>query len=191
MNQVGVARKTSARKRKAAPVIILRHVPKGYSWGWFSREDPRMHLQTVDARHRNEYKVWLEKQGRRVFEPVGTIPSKVLTALEAEVGTERIRVEAQWISLMIANDWMTFTMRGSVVTLIAYPGFPGGRFTRRVDLADYLQGIYSPRSQMWPKIPVTAAEVALNAEIAALEIWPHKDESQRYHISLPEILWQD
>jgi hypothetical protein len=172
-------------------VIILRSVPKGYNWGWFSREDPRMHLQTVDAKHRNEYKVWLEAQGKRVFDPVGSIPSKVLRPLDAEVKRARIRVEAQWVSLMIANDWLTFTMQGSVITLIAYPGFPGGRFTRTVDLADYLQGIYSPTSQMWPKIPVKPEEVGLNGEIAALEIWTQKHESARYHISLPEILWQD
>lgn len=172
-------------------MIILRSVPTGYSWGWFAREDPRMHVQTVDAKHRSDYKVWLEAKGKRTFEPVDSIPSKVIKPLEAKVKIERIRVEAQWVSLMVQNDWIAFTLDGSVITLIAYPSFPGSKFTRTVDLAEYLRGIYNPRSQMWPKIPITLGDVALNAEIAALEIWPQKHESQRYHISLPEILWQN
>ena len=55
MNQVSVPRMTRPKKRKAAPVIILRSVPAGFSWGWFTREDPRMHLQTVDSKNRNRY----------------------------------------------------------------------------------------------------------------------------------------
>ena len=49
--------------------VILPNAPKGYSWGWYSREDPRMHLQTVDSKHMNEYKVWLENKGKLRFEP--------------------------------------------------------------------------------------------------------------------------
>ena len=45
---------------------------EGYEF--ISREDARMHLQTVDLKHLSDYKVWLERDGKRVIEPAGTIP---------------------------------------------------------------------------------------------------------------------
>ena len=84
---------TTVALRKAVPVIILRSVPTGFNWGWFSREDPRMHLQTVDRKHEGRYKVWLEKNGKRIFEPEGSIPGKVLKALQAEVTQLRDEID--------------------------------------------------------------------------------------------------
>jgi hypothetical protein len=60
-----------------------------------------------------------------------------------------------------------------------------------VDLRDYLHGIYDPNSKMWPKTPVKPEEVVLSKEMAAIEIWPQRHESRRYHIFLPDILWED
>jgi len=171
--------------------VILRNAPKGYNWGWFSREDPRMHLQAVDSKNRNAYKVWLEREGRRTFEPAKDLPGKLRTKLEAEVKEKRANIEGRWTNLMIQNGWLTYTMIGSRITLTAYSAFPGSRFTRTLDLADYLQGIYNPASHIARKKPVTPEEVTLNDEMGAIEIWPQKEESLRYHISLPEILWQD
>src|SRR5262245_45650558 len=94
-----------SKPRKAAPVIVLRSVPTGFNWGWFSREDPRMRLQTVDKKNGNRYKVWLEKDGKRVFEPVGNIPAKILKALEARVKEQRRHIEGRWVDLMIDNRW--------------------------------------------------------------------------------------
>jgi len=46
-----------------------------------------MHLQVIDPKHEYlEYKVWLEKQGKRIFEPAGQIPAKVLNALKKGTG---------------------------------------------------------------------------------------------------------
>ena len=50
---------------------------------------------------------------------------------------------------------------------------------------------YDPDSKMWPKTAVKPEEVVLNSEMAAIEIWPQKHESERYHIFLPTILWKD
>ncbi len=190
MSQAGVSR-TTVKTRKAAPVIILRSIPKDFNWGWFTREDPRMHLQTVDSKHRNQYKVWLERNGKRVFEPLGNIPAKVLKALEAEVTEERVRIEAQWIEMMIQYDWLTVQLRDREVMLTAYPQFPGARFIRTFDIADHLPALYNPSSQLTGKSPVKPEEIGLNAEVAAVEVYPQKHESKRPHISLPEILWQD
>ncbi len=176
---------------KGYMAVILRDVPKGFSWGWFSREDPRMHIQTVDKKNLNLYKVWLEKNGKRVFEPAKPIPAKIIKKLEEEVTTKRSHVEGRWTNMMIKYNWLTYSVKGSIIILTGYPAFPGSKFTRTVDLADYFQGIYDPSTRITPKERVKPEEVVLNDEMAAIEIWPQKDESSREHIFLPPILWQD
>jgi hypothetical protein len=183
----------STRKKAQRMAVILPNVPKGINWGWYSREDTRMHLQTVDSKNRNVYKVWLEDNGNRIFDPATPIPSKILTKLEAVANHQprRSNIEGQWVEFMIKNDWIELHLRGSVITLIAYPHVPGSRFIRTLDLADYLRGIYDPNSKMWPKTPVKPEEVVLSSDMASIEIWPQKDEGSRYHIFLPPILWAD
>ncbi len=171
--------------------VILRGVPKGLDWGWYSREDPRMHLQIVDTKSLNRYKVWLERDGKRVFEPVGKIPGKILKALQAEVTELRRHVEGRWTNLMIENNWLRFSMRGREVTLTAYATFPGARFTRTFDIADYFPARYDPASQIKDKSPIRPDDLVLNDEMAAIEVFPHKEESLRHHIFLPTILWKD
>lgn len=119
---------------KEAMAKVVPNTPPGYDWGWFSREDPRMHLQTVDQEHRNLHKVWLEDRGRRVFEPVGEIPAKVRSALEAKVRTRRDSIESYWIELMIKKGWLTYRLDGGSIVLTAYPSYPI-RFERKVEIA--------------------------------------------------------
>jgi hypothetical protein len=197
MNTIGesMGSATTIRRRKKAQrmAVILPNVPKGVNWGWYSREDTRMHLQTVDSKNRNAYKVWLEKDGKRVFEPATAIPAKILKKLEevANDAPRRGNIEGRWVELMIQNNWLELHMRDTLITLIAYPHVPGSRFTRILDLRDYLRGIYDPDSKMWPKTPVKPDEVVLSKDLAAIEIWPQLEESRRYHIYLPDILWKD
>jgi hypothetical protein len=181
----------SKRKKAQKMTVILRGVPKGFDWGWYSREDPRMHLQIVDSKNLDRYKVWLEKSGKRVFESVGKIPSKTLKGLEAEVKALRRHIEGRWTNLMIENGWLRFSMRGRNVTLTAYPAFPGARFTRTFDIADYFPARYDPTSQIKDKTPIKPDDLVLNDQMAAIEVWPQKEESLRHHIFLPPILWKD
>jgi hypothetical protein len=171
--------------------VILRGVPKGFDWGWFSREDPRMHLQIVDGRNLNRYKVWLENDGARVFDAVGKIPGKIMKPLEAEVKQLRRYVEGRWTNLMIDNGWLRFSMRGREVTLTAYAAFPGARFKRIFDIADYFPARYDPNSQIKDKSPIKPDDLVFNDQMAAIEVWPQKEESLRHHIFLPTILWKD
>ena len=159
--------------------VVLRDVPKGHDWGWFSREDPRMHLQTVDEEHRNLYKVWLEEQGRRVFQPDGAIPAKVLKALRTDVTKRRDSIEAKWVNFTIKQGWLTHSVKGPTIRLTAYPGT--NRFERLIDLGQYLAPEFVPR--------VTPRDVRLNDEYAVVEIWPERPEPDRYWIQLPPILW--
>jgi hypothetical protein len=150
-----------------------------------------MHLQTVDSKNLNRYKVWLEKNGRRVFEPAVDIPAKILKSLQEEVTKLRRHVEGRWTNMMIKYGWLTWSMGGPLVTLTAYPTFPGSRFTRTLDVQDYFQGIYDPNYAMARKDPIKPEELRLNEELAALEVFAQEEESLRDHIFLPTVLWQD
>jgi hypothetical protein len=174
-----------------SPVIILRSVPTGFSWGWYPREDTRMHLQTVDKKNRNRYTVWLEKGGKRLFEPVGNIPAKVLKALEAEVKEQRRHIEGRWVDLMIDNRWLSLHMCGREVSVSAYPQFPGARFTRTFDIAEYFPARYDPSYPSKDKTPIKPEDLVLSEELAAIEVFPEKEESRRHHIFLPTVLWKD
>src|SRR5437870_1310103 len=82
--------------------VIIRDTPPGHHWGWYSREDPRMHLQVVNPKtQKDKYKVWLETGGLRTFEPATPIRSNVLRALKAAVEQHRQYIEDRWVSLMI------------------------------------------------------------------------------------------
>src|SRR5712664_2320771 len=88
-------KKTSVAKRQARPMaVLIRDRPPTFDWGWFSREDPRMHIQTVDKDHRHlHHKVWLENKGRRIVQPEPGIPAKVLKVLQEEIAKQRGRIE--------------------------------------------------------------------------------------------------
>ncbi len=170
------------KKTRTSMAVILRDVPSGCNWGWYSREDQRMHLQVVDRKHvKLGYKVWLENKGQRVFEPHGDIPAKFLRPLKARVTSDRISIEAEWVHFMIKQNWLTYRINGTVMTLVAYPGTPN-RFERTIDLAPHL-GIDADKFR--------PADVGLNSEFAVIELWPRQPETRRPFIRLWPILWRD
>lgn len=161
--------------------VVIRGAPPGYNWGWFSREDQRMHLQVVSRKHLDlEYKVWLEKHGRRCFEPAGNIPARLLKKLEADVATKRKSIEAEWVHFMIELGWLRHTVRGPIVTLVAYPNTPN-RFARTIDLREYLAPEFAARIQ--------PEDVGLNSEFAVVALWPSRHEASQPWIQIAPILW--
>lgn len=176
---------TKPRSRKSEPAMpaILRNVPSGYNWGWYSREDARMHLQVVDKEHDYlNYKVWLESHEKRVFEPEGVIPTKILNKLKAEVTLRRISIEMYWTDLMIKKGWLKHVLKGNEVTLLAYSG-TAQKFERTIDLTPHLAP--DELAKLKPE------DVGLNSEFAVVEIWPQQHESRRPFILIPPILWKD
>lgn len=173
---------TAKRKPKEPPMtIVLRDVPPGYNWGWFSREDQRMRLQTVDRKHQVEYKVWLESSGKRVFEPAGPIPAAISKKLRAEVARRRAPVEAEWVHLMLEHRWIKHEVHGTIVTLTAYPR-TAGKIERTIDLVDYLGPDWAAK--------VKPEDVTLNSEFSVIALFPKQPESRQPFIRIPEILWQ-
>jgi hypothetical protein len=171
----GVPQKGSTR----TPVVI-RNIPPGHHWGWYSREDPRMHLQSVDAQH--HYKVWLEDKGKRVFQPIGDIPRKVVKSFQTAVMDRRQFIEDLWVRLMLDQGWLDLRIALPRLTLVAYPKLPG-RFERKVDLRDWLTA--EQLAKLRPEV------IVLNREVAALRLWTDRSEEQGpYDVRLSTLLWQ-
>lgn len=163
-------------------MVILKDVPPTYDWGWFSREDPRVHLQAVDKDHYDlGYKVWLERDGRRVIEPEPGIPAKVWKALHAQILKRRGMIEAYWISHMMRKGWLELQVVQPIVVLIAYPRF-AHRFVRTLDLRE---DFGDPETLA----KITPSDVVFNKEYAVLEIFPKREIAGRTHIRLESILW--
>lgn len=141
-----------------------------------------MHLQVLDRRHYDlGYKVWLERDGRRVMEPEPGIPAKVWKALSAQIVKRRGMIEAEWIAHMMEKGWLELHAAPPIVTLVAYPGLPH-RFFRTLDLRD---DIGDPETLA----RITPSEVTFNREFAVLELFPRRPEARRHHIRLESILW--
>jgi hypothetical protein len=157
---------------------ILKDIPSGYRWGWYSREDPRMHLQSVERKYR--YKVWLENKGKRVFEPVGTIPAKVLKALKEVVASERQFIEDNWAAFMLDQGWLALHVALPKVTIVAYPNLPS-KFTRVIDLTTWL----NPKALA----TLTPDVIELNLDMASLRLWTNRPEEQAFDARLSRLLW--
>jgi hypothetical protein len=163
--------------------VIIRDKPPTYDWGWFSRKDLRMHLQTVDKDHRHlHYKVWLEEKGRKVILPEPVIPAKVLKTLQNEIAKQRGRIEAYWIIFMIKNGWLRVQLNDGVITLFAYPNTPN-HFERNLSSLTAL----IPNEDVAKN--VSPQDVVLNEEYGMLEIFPQQDEATRIHARLEDVLW--
>jgi hypothetical protein len=168
------------RRPEKMPVVI-RNAPPGHNWGWYSREDPRMHLQSVDAEH--NYKVWLEDKGKRIFQPVGSIPGKVVKSLKSAVADRRQFLEDLWVRLMLDHGWLDLHVALPQLTLVAYPKLTGN-FVRKIDLREW----FSPQqlTTLQPEI------ITLNRELAALRLWTDRSEEQTpYDVRLSTLLWRE
>lgn len=165
--------------------VLLRNVAK-HNWGWFSREDPRMHLQTVEDGSRNspnKVKVWLESKGKRTFELAeGRISSQDMKRLKEKVDLEREALEDQWVLFMFQNGWLKFHLEGPTLTIIAYPGSHNS-YTRKVDLGKEYPGVSWDTSPMYVDLDPTSCGL--------LAVGPQKDMDYRIHIPLSSVLWGD
>ncbi|HMF17726.1 MAG TPA: hypothetical protein VKE98_11000 [Gemmataceae bacterium] len=181
MKSVGrVKSRTKAISPGNAMPVVIRNVPPGYNWGWYSREDARMHVQSVDGEH--HHKAWLEEKGKRVFQPVGSIPRKVLKSLETEIATHRQFIEDKWVRFMMDHEWLQLHVALPSIALVAYPNTPG-KFTRKIDLSTWLNP--ELMKELKPK------NITLNRELAALRLFAERSEEQvPFDVRLSTILWQ-
>lgn len=176
---------------KEAMATVLRQVAKR-DWGFYTREEERMHLQTVDGDdEKAKAKVWLEAKGKRIFEiAVGkkTFSPKDFAKLEAKVRSDRESVEMRWIRLMIGKDWLTADLYGSDVLVTAYPGTHNS-FERIVDLKQEFPGFYSSRVHpRWDDLDIKATFLA---QPVALAVGPEDRPEDREYIKITDFLFED
>ena len=162
--------------------VILRNVAH-HNWGWFSREDPRMHLQTVDEnslRGPSKTKVWLEAKGKRTFELAeGTLSGSDLKRLQQQVDAVRAQIETKWAVFMIKNGWLKVDVQGQIIVLKAYPN-SRNTFTRTIDLKEEYPGVDWLKSKVYADLDETIGMIAVGLE---------KEKDDRVHIHLDVVLW--
>jgi hypothetical protein len=182
------ARVAARYVEKTAMAVIFQNVGK-HDWGFFSREDKRMHLQTVDAKSsvgRNKTKVWLEERGKRTFElALGSLDGKQLKALERERKTEQEYLETKWIQLMLSKDWLTAKLTGSTITLTAYPG-DHNSFHRKIDLRKEYPGQYKKAKPWEGKSVLVSFHGA-----GLLAVGPDEEPNERHHLPIVDFLFVD
>lgn len=136
--------------------------------------EPRMHV-VVEART-----IWLEHVGTRVFEPASNEPA--CAEIRCLVEAERELLEAQWISFMVAHNWIKLAVEGSVITVTAYAG-TDNTFTRTIDLRTIFPGAY-------PSWDVEPPIVDLDREHALLRVGTASNPDHRNHIDVGEFMFE-
>lgn len=179
---------------KRGMAAVLRNVSKR-DFGFFTREDQRMHLQTVDdGRSRPKVKVWLEEKGRRIFQPAedgkGSFRAADFAKLKERVEAERTDIEREWLRLMVKQAWITAKLYGSDVVLTAYP-HTHNSFQRILDLKKEFPGAYSigvhPR---WDSDAVQIKVDLLQGPVA-LAVGLEEDPESRDFVRLTDLIFED
>jgi hypothetical protein len=139
-----VTKNVVARFQDKEAMATLIHNVAGHDWGWFSREDQRMHLQTVESGARigpKKAKVWLENKGKRIFElAMGTLSGPDLKRLKAKIDSERKVLESRWVAFMVLQGWIKAELRTPIIVVTAYPN-THNKFTRELDLRKLQPGV--------------------------------------------------
>jgi len=174
---------------KNAMAVVIRDVV-GDSWGFFSREDQRMHLQTTKRRKKsNLSKVWLERRGVRCFEKATwRFSQSEFRELQQTVEENRYDIEVEWIDLMVEKGWMKiqgFDHTRQVILLEVYTDH--NKFIREVDLKKIFPGRYHVDQYR----PYTAQDIQLDRVMKALSIGENQDRDHTHHILLVDVVFQD
>lgn len=159
---------------------LLRNTA-GRDWGFFSEEDDRMHIQTVDDKGASS-KYWLEDRGVRVFTKAygNEDDRKVLEAIRKD--DNKNRVERAWVKLMIQRGKLTVSYNNYVVTLTAYPRTHNS-YSRQVNLAEMFPGAF-------PKWSLEPPVVDLNPDMCSVRVGDADEEPDlRHDLYLPPILF--
>lgn len=176
---MGAAKRVAERHLEAMAKILV-NAPPPFDWGFYSEEEePRMHLQTMDPGNRGAFKYFLERDGRRVLEPVDPVDAKTFKQFAAHVRRYPDRIEGEWVTRMIHKRWLTMSFDGRVVVLTAYPSLGARSIRRVVDV----QALY-------PGLPLEEVDPSLDASDATLVLSRRKDGSVQTDRFIPHILWE-
>lgn len=189
MKKIVNPNKVVTRFEKQAMAVIFRNVAS-HNWGFFSDEDERMHLQTVDLKSLkgpNKVKIWLEEQGHRICKlALGKIDGPDFKKLQAEVKSERKVIEVKWVHFMVNNGWIKAQLKGSSIILIAYPD-SHNRYEKVIDLKKRFPGAYGGHGGWDQNLP----KIDFDKTNGLLAIGTEKNLDDRNHIPIDEYLFHD
>jgi len=172
--------------RVAMPTLFMA---LGFNWGWFSREDERMHIQVVGRQPEADLGFWLETRGTKVFEPRNEVTRKLTSKDKGEIlaklRQERVHVEEEWASLMIQKDWISARLDGTDLKVVAYPGTPGS-FKRIVDLRKEFPGIYVKGNGP----PVDSEGIRFDSDKVSVVLNGNRHERKHIYLPLLDFLWE-
>lgn len=178
-----MAQRVADRFRLSMPTMFRA---LGFNWGWYSREDPRMHIQVVGGQKGSQPSFWLESRGTRVFEPrdkeTERLPAKDRDTILSMVRLNSEKIESHWESFMISKGWVKVQLDGPELKVTAYPGKPEA-FTRTLDLQRVYPGIYEEGRSFDPR------GLKLDPDIGIILRADEPPEKQEY-FSLGDILWK-
>jgi hypothetical protein len=183
LSAISKALRSAAHTISAMAVLIPRAASR--SWGFFSREDERFHLQTTKGRYKMKY--WLESRGERTFDYApNSQGTKALTGSDLQELKDAIKkdedyLEEEWALLCMKKGWVAMSIDGTVITLSFYPGNHNS-FQRFIDMRDELPGVYNKAEAP----PVTAD---LDEETIAIRVGDRPNKDLRYHIPLQSVMF--
>lgn len=155
------------------PVVIRDSPQRGDAWGWYANELP-MHIQRIHGPH--PQRVWLERDGRRIFEPDPPMAHRRESELRAVVSHHLASIERAWISSMVRQGWLTVATYGQRVVLTVYASSPEHRRSVKLDLGDSL-----------PLQDAAKPEVHLDGETAELVV---VFSQHKACLDLRPLLWE-
>jgi len=162
---------------------FLRSIPTGCSWGWYRTPClPPMHIMTGDHRHRERYLIYLERNGRRTFEPDGKIPAAILDPIHEFLAdnSNRWNVETDWGRTLLGLGLIHLIRQPPCVDIVDYAGRPE-EYRVHVDFSEAMPG--ADWSDLRP------VDIALNEGWCAIELYPEKPNWDREHFHLPAEIW--
>lgn len=179
----------ASQLEKIAMAILLKNVAK-HNWGFFSREDQRIHLQTVDKKSLykpNKVKYWLEDKGKRTFQLAeGNIDKQEEKLLQEKLEEDRPNIENHWICFMIENNWLKVDLYGDIIVLTAYPNSHNS-YERYINLREIFPGAYI-HGKTWDKDP---PKLYLDGSSGLLAVGTQENPDDRNHLDLVDIIFED
>ena len=182
-----ISKRVADRFLKEAMATLIRGLD-GHDWGFWSNEEGRFHIQTVEPGAETgpkAVKFFLEDRGVRTIELA--YGKANLAKVKARILADWPVLEEKWITLMVHRGWVRASLNdGDKIIVEAYPG-TSGSFTRTLDLRQILAGLFDPG--MTGTRPIEPKDVTINVELDAVEIWPHLPEADRHQFPLVNFLF--
>ncbi len=161
--------------------MLIRELPRGCVWGFFTEQRRWMNLTQIESwlpvnTPRNKllrFVIRLERDGHWCFEPQTPLSPALTRRLRARFDRHRADIEAAWVHYLIARGWLVLATEGRDAYLVVHPGTTD---ERRARLPRYLhwRGKQRAELRLQPERKVLVATFASRGNPQSVE-WPIAD----------------